>query len=56
HAVVPYKRCTSCGDRLLPTGSVLTQLAYRGPNPRADRLMAMCPDCRRKASYIGEAV
>ncbi len=56
HAVVAFKRCTSCGDKLLPTGSVLTQLAYRGSNPQADRLMAMCPDCRRKASYIGEAV
>ncbi|MBW9088819.1 4Fe-4S binding protein [Rhizobium wenxiniae] len=56
HAVVPYRHCTSCGERLQPGGPMLHQLAFKGTNPRSQRLMNMCPDCRRKASYSGEAL
>lgn len=51
---VPFARCESCGTEMQPVPNALARKTYQGVSRRTDRLLRLCLDCRRSASYSGE--
>jgi hydrogenase-4 component H len=52
-ATIPFATCTSCGTKFLGARDALMKVAFKGVGTNETRLLDLCTDCRRTASFRG---